>query len=86
MTWGSLADNQFVSFTNAQGSGITQLIALPTSNQFMTKQNCIDYLNIDASFLATYALNQWVVKNSIISSGGGSIICNVIVNVLEITY
>jgi len=85
MSWGTLIDTQFVSFLDAQGSGFTQLIALPSTNQFMTKQNCIDYLLVDASFLSGYTSNQWVMKGSI-KYNSAPIICNVVVNVLEITY
>jgi len=83
MAWGDLLGNQFVSFTDAQGSGFTQLVSLPTSSQFMTKDNCIYYISVDALPLAGYTGSQWVTKGSLSST---AVTCNVTVDVLEITY
>ncbi len=72
MAWTTLAGNQFVSFTDAQGSPFIKLQTVPTSNQFMTKQNCLDYMKVKESKLSAYASNQWV-KNIDIESYYASI-------------
>ena len=63
--WGSLSSNQWVSFQDAQGSGITQLNFLPNGTNWLTKQAAMYYLSIDTSYLAGMPKNQWVQKSQI---------------------
>ena len=64
MAWGSLASNQWVSFTDASGSGY---ILKPgqshvTSDQWMTKDEAEAKYYIAAGAFSGYAGNQWVPK------------------------
>lgn len=68
MAYSDLADNQCVSFTNAQSSGITQLHALPTLPDLMTKDEAIYYLDINASYLAAYPGYRWVRKGWLVAN------------------
>lgn len=68
MAWGSLTPTQFVSFTDAQGSPFVKISTLPTSDQFMTKQNCLDYMQVRASALSGYTSNQWIQKADLVSA------------------
>lgn len=63
--WSNLLPDQWVSFTDAQGSGISTKQAVPTSAEWMTKANCDTYFNLDLSKLSGYASNQWVTKNDL---------------------
>ncbi len=76
MGWSGLANNQGVSFTDAQGSGLTQKSTLPTSNQLMTRSDVINYLAVDGTNtgLQSRVLNQCVWKSdlSLASSACGS--------------
>lgn len=71
MAWSNLSSNQFVSYTDAQTSGISTKTTLPTSNQWMTKDNVITYLNVDTSYLASYSSNQFVPKSNIVAGVTG---------------
>ena len=62
MAWSNLSSNQFVSYTDAQTSGISTKTTLPTSNQWMTKDNVTTYLNVNTSYLTSYTSNQFVPK------------------------
>jgi len=68
MAWSGLIPSQFVSYTDAQGSPFVKIQSLPTSNQFMTKQNCLDYMQVRASALIGYTSNQWVQKADLVSA------------------
>lgn len=76
MGWSGLANNQGVSFTDAQGSGLTQKSTLPTSNQLMTRSDVINYLAVDgtnaAIILNTYNYNSYALPLS-----GGTLTGNV---------
>lgn len=76
MSWGSLAGNQFVSFTNASGSGLplNSGESHVTSNKWMTKSEAISKYNLNAGALAGFASNQWVTKNALYP-GGTSVSC-----------
>lgn len=63
--WSSLLSNQWVSFTDAQGSGILTKQSLPSIARLMTKSDCVNYLYVDASLLSGYASNQWVTKDDL---------------------
>lgn len=66
-TWAGLSNSQWVSYTAAQTSGITQLTALPTSDRWMTKSAAATYLNINTAYFsyATKSASQWVAKQDL---------------------
>lgn len=66
MAWSSLASNQMVSFTDAQGGGFTlQSGQSPvTSNQCMTKNDALTKYVLNSSYMASYASNQLVPKST----------------------
>lgn len=69
MTWAGLTAVEWVSFTAAQTSGLTPLITLPTSNQWMSKSVAATYLSINTSW-ASYAAktsSQWVAKQDLVA-------------------
>ena len=68
MAWADLASNQFVSFTDSQTSGFTPKQTVPTSNAWMTKQNWLDYYNVNSTNLSGYQSNQYVQKSSLTSA------------------
>jgi len=68
MAWGTLTPAQFVSYSDAQGSPFLKIQGLPNSNQFMTKQNCLDYMKVRSSKLSDYASNQWVARGDLESA------------------
>ena len=71
MAWNNLSSNQFVSYTDAQTSGISTKTTLPTSNQWMTKDNVTTYLNVNTSYLTSYTSNQFVPKSNIVAGVSG---------------
>ena len=71
MAWSNLSSNQFVSYTDAQTSGIPVKLTLPTSNQWMTKDNVTTYLNVNTSYLTSYTSNQFVPKSNIVAGVSG---------------
>ena len=69
MTWAGLSANEWVSFTAAQTSGLTPLLTLPTSDQWMSKSVAATYLTINTSW-ASYAAktsSQWVAKQDLVA-------------------
>jgi hypothetical protein len=66
MAWGDLANNQMVSFTDAQGGGFTLQSGQSnvTSNQCMTKSEALAKYILDASYMDSYAPNQLVPKST----------------------
>jgi hypothetical protein len=80
MSWAGLANNQWVSFTNAQGCGYSPKQALPTSNEWMTRADVINYFNCNTAYLPATS-TEWVTKQELynaisISSGNDSITLN----------
>ena len=69
MSWASITDHQHVSFTDAQGCGISTLHTVPTSNQFMTKADAVYYFSCDASLLSGLTDVQWIVKDQLTAGG-----------------
>jgi hypothetical protein len=71
MPWGSLANNQAVSFNNLQDAVNTgvfvQRQTIPASNECITKNDADLYVNIDTSYAsyAAKASNQLVVKQDL---------------------
>ena len=68
MTWAGLSAIEWVSYTAAQTSGLTQLVGLPTSDQWMTKSAAATYLSINTSW-ASYAAKsaaQWVARQDLV--------------------
>jgi len=67
MTWAGITATEWVSYTAAQTSGITQITALPTSDQWMTKSAVATYLNINTAWasLAAKSSSQWVAKQDL---------------------
>ena len=70
--WSGLSANQWVSFSDAQGSGIWNNIPLPPSTQWMTKANAKYFLDIDTSSLGSVAQNQWITKSQLTGSSYSS--------------
>jgi hypothetical protein len=66
--WSNLEDNQWVTFTDAQSSGIYQLHPLPTTNQWMTKMDATYYLDVNPFYLSALTDNQWVTKSPLIAN------------------
>jgi hypothetical protein len=66
MAWGSLASNQMVSYTDAQGGGFTLNSGQSsvTSNQCMTKNDALTKYALDSSYMSAYASNQLVPKST----------------------
>lgn len=66
MSWASLAANQMVSFTDAQGSGfgLNASQSHVTSEQCMTKAEIIAKYNVSSASMASYANNQLVPKQA----------------------
>lgn len=66
MAWSSLASNQMVSFTDAQGGGFTLQSGQSnvTSNQCMTKSDALTKYVLNSSYMSSYASNQLVPKNT----------------------
>lgn len=66
MAWSSLADNQMVSYTDAQGGGFTlnNGQSSVTSNQCMTKSDALTKYYIDSSYMSSYASNQLAPKST----------------------
>lgn len=67
MSWAGLASNQFVSFTDAQGSGFTQKVTLPTSDRHMDKDEALYYLNLDASYMSGITADQFPQKSQFVA-------------------
>ena len=65
MAWSSLASNQMVSFTDAQGGGFALQSGQShiTSNQCMTKSEALAKYVLNASNMSSYASNQLVPKS-----------------------
>ncbi len=63
--WNNLSSNQWVSFTDAQGSGIITKQALPSIAKWMSKSDCINYLSVVSDSLSGYTSSQWVTKNDL---------------------
>lgn len=76
MSWAGLASNQFVSFTDAQGSGFTQLVSLPTSNQFMDKVDALYYLNLDSSYMSGITDDQFPQKSLFVAGAAAPTVNN----------
>ena len=68
MAWGNLTEDQFVSFNDAKGSAIKQLLALPTSDKWMTKNDVINYLNCDTDALYQYYGNEYVRRQHVLEN------------------
>jgi len=60
--WSGLSSNQWVSFQDAQGSGIYQKIPMPNGTNWMTKGGMMYYLDVDTSYLVGKPSNQWITK------------------------
>lgn len=69
MAWSSLASNQMVSYTDAQGGGFTLQPgqSAVTSNQCMTKADALAKYVLDSSYMSSYASNQLVPKSTWVS-------------------
>lgn len=67
MSWATLASNEAFTFTEAQGSGIGTKLDLPTSDECMSKNDCLTYLNNDTSVssFAALASNELATKADI---------------------
>jgi len=65
MPWATLASNQMVSYTDAQGGGFTLQPgqSAVTSNQCMTKTDATTKYVLDTSYLTAYASNQLIPKS-----------------------
>ena len=66
MAWSSLASNQMVSYTDAQGGGFTLQPgqSAVTSNQCMTKADALAKYVLNSSYMSSYANNQLVPKST----------------------
>lgn len=75
MSWASLASNQMVSYTDAQGGGFTLQSGQSsvTSNQCMTKNDALTKYVLDSSYMDSYSSNQLVPKSQWVSGGIASI-------------
>lgn len=69
MSWGSLASNQMVSFTDAQSSGfpLNSGQSPITSDKCMTKNDILTLYTVSSEALVSYASNQLVPKFSWLS-------------------
>lgn len=65
MAWNDVADNQMVSFTDAQTSGfdLNSGQSSVTSNQCMTKNDITTKYNVSSSAMSAYANNQLVPRS-----------------------
>jgi len=74
MAWIDLADNQMVSFTDAQTSGIALKAGQShvTSNECMTKTQIQDKYNVLTAPMDSYASNQLVPKSQWVSASTGN--------------
>lgn len=65
MAWGDLANNQMVSFTDAQGGGFVLQSGQSnvTSSQCMTKSEALAKYVLDSSSMSSYSNNQLVPKS-----------------------
>ena len=68
MAWSDIAGNDWFTFTQAQGSGFTMHVALPTSDDWMTKAEVIEHIDIVHSNLSPFNDNDWVTKNALSSA------------------
>lgn len=68
MSWAGIAGNQFVSRTDAQGSGLRMIRALPTSNEWLDKTAALYYMDLDLSSLAGLTSTQFVDKDDLVSA------------------
>jgi len=68
MAWSDIAGNDWFTFTQAQGSGFTMHVALPTSDDWMTKAEVIEHIDIVHSNLAGFNDNDWVTKGVLSSA------------------
>lgn len=66
--WSSLTSSQWVSFTDAQGSGIYQKVPIMGGYNWMSKQAAMFYLDIDTSYLVGLPKNQWISKSLMIGN------------------
>ena len=66
MAWSSLAANQMVSYTDAQGGGFTLNSgqSSTTSNQCMTKSDALTKYYLDSTLMSGYSSNQLVPKSA----------------------
>ena len=66
MAWSSLAANQMVSYTDAQGGGFTLNSgqSSTTSNQCMTKSDALTKYYLDSTLMSGYSNNQLVPKSA----------------------
>ena len=73
MAWSSLASNQMVSFTDAQGGGFALQSGQShvTSNKCMTKSEALAKYVLNASNMSSYASNQLVPKSTWASAAIG---------------
>lgn len=63
MSWTGLANNQWVSYNDSVGCGFSILHTLPTTDQWMTKDNLIYYYSgFDTTSLSALTSNQWITK------------------------
>lgn len=74
MAWSSLASNQMVSFTDAQGGGFALQSGQSNvnSNQCMTKSEALAKYVLNASNMSSYASNQLVPKSTWVSGVVGN--------------
>jgi hypothetical protein len=66
MAWGDLADNQMVSFTDAQTGGFTLQTGQShtASNQCMTKSQAVEKYHLDNLYLSGFTNSQLVPKSN----------------------
>ncbi len=66
MAWGNLADNQMVSYTDAQGGGfiLNSGQTAVTSNQCMTKNDALTKYNLNPTNMSSYGDLQLVPKSA----------------------
>jgi hypothetical protein len=66
--WSSLTSTQWVSFQDAQSSGIYQKQPIPNGTNWMTKAAIQYYLDVNTSYLTSFVDNQWVPKSNIVAA------------------
>jgi len=67
--WSNLTSDQWVSFADAQGSGLYQKVPMPSGINWMTKQAALYYLDLNTSYLSAFTDNQWIPKIDLVASG-----------------
>ena len=71
MSWSTLASNQMVSYTDAQGGGFTLNAGQSsvTSDQCMTKTDALAKYSLNATNMSTYGALQLVPKSAWVNGG-----------------